>query len=855
MIHSINKTLTFLLCILLFATKINAQETTSNPSWSYIIPSVLSSSDKWLIVDKYNKVNNKNSTYFINTKTTNTQTIPTLEQFHNSLLNNNLIVGKQRGDLVIIDLENPNSKTKIDNVKTFKTVNDKNILIVHTNNNQLKIILVDDKNINHKVINSVQNVTNYLINKEGTFLIYQDKETKSFINSIDLSNFTIKEHTILQENLNSSKLFWTINQKGFIYIEKSNNILFVDLKNNSVKKISTPDINTKLERLQVQFNTNNDFYLSYNIKSDITYPETEYVDIWNANSHLIAPSNFKTKHKIIYRALFYNNTSNKLEVLERKRDKEYHLLNIPGYMLEFNPLVLEDFLDAKPLIEYKLIRINDKEEILNLNKSYSLNVYSSLDNKYLLYPSKKANQWCIYTFDTQEVITIETDNSLNFKPTWTIDSKEMYYKKDNNIYLYNLMTKKTKRLTDFSNTNTINLINTVDYFQYKQDFINPKKPILFTVNNNSNKSIFSIKNNSVKEIIKDNNNQIISDYKLKKLTSSDGKTLIYTEQNHNLPERIMMHSNGKSKILFENDIPLELYQWRKQKHITYTDIDNKVLKGVLSYPKNYDKNKKYPMVAYIYGKIDGNPAIDPKAFNIPSYVNGAGFNSALLNEKGYFVYFTDTYGSDKGPGINALINIEQSISEVLKAEPSIDSKNLGLIGHSFGGYKASYIATQSDLFAAIVSGAGIHDVISGHTYIYSNYRKRPNYYMAEKSQFQLQKTFEQDPEKYLSQSPLLHAQTMNTPILLWTGLNDENVNWTNTQKMFLALKRFKKPTIALFYNNVDHAMGERESKQAKDLTQRTLDWFDYFLKDKKDIKWIQEGIDYNKYSWSKLDDI
>ncbi len=71
--------------------------------------------------------------------------------------------------------------------------------------------------------------------------------------------------------------------------------------------------------------------------------------------------------------------------------------------------------------------------------------------------------------------------------------------------------------------------------------------------------------------------------------------------------------------------------------------------------------------------------------------------------------------------------------------------------------------------------------------------------------------------------------------------------------MYIALLRHKKPTIALFYKDIDHGGGYDFPEETKDLNHRVMDWFDYFLKDKKDIKWVEKGIK-DDYSWNQLDD-
>lgn len=128
----------------------------------------------------------------------------------------------------------------------------------------------------------------------------------------------------------------------------------------------------------------------------------------------------------------------------------------------------------------------------------------------------------------------------------------------------------------------------------------------------------------------------------------------------------------------------------------------------------------------------------------------------------------------------------------------------------------------------------------------------PDWFMAENAQPSMNVKFSEDPEKYYANNPILHAHKTKTAILLFTGLNDENINWENTRKMFIALKREQKPTMALFYKNINHGFGNTTPIETSDLSKRVLDWFDYHLKNKKDIPWIKQGLDYNTYSISPL---
>ncbi|MEC4086632.1 alpha/beta hydrolase family protein [Myroides odoratimimus] len=224
-------------------------------------------------------------------------------------------------------------------------------------------------------------------------------------------------------------------------------------------------------------------------------------------------------------------------------------------------------------------------------------------------------------------------------------------------------------------------------------------------------------------------------------------------------------------------------------------------------------------------------------------------NSSLLTENEYFVLVAQTYVTEEGTGISAIDCVTNAVNKSLEIEPSIDKDNLGVIGHSFGGYKASAISVLSDLFKASVSGAGAHDLI-GSMFRYSYYRRMPDWFMTEGSQAKMNVKFSEDPEKYYNNSPILNAYKTKTAMLLFTGLQDDNIDWENTRRMFIALKRAQKPVMALFYKNINHGFSTSDPVENRDLSIRVLDWFDYHLKNKKNIPWIKEGLDYNTYSIS-----
>ncbi|WP_449400688.1 alpha/beta hydrolase family protein [Chryseobacterium wanjuense] len=205
-------------------------------------------------------------------------------------------------------------------------------------------------------------------------------------------------------------------------------------------------------------------------------------------------------------------------------------------------------------------------------------------------------------------------------------------------------------------------------------------------------------------------------------------------------------------------------------------------------------------------------------------------------EEGFAVLLADISQSHKGAGISALESINNALDELQKIR-NVDMARIGLMGQSFGGYETNFIAGHSDRFAAYVSGSAVSDVVRTY-YAYNYHFNAPDYYRYEGRQYWFKATLAENPEKYIKNNPIMSVQNVSAPMLLWTGTDDGNVSPEGTKSMFIALRKYRKPVIALFYDKEGHSLSRAEAQ--KDLTLKILDWFNYHLKNKKNIPWIQK---------------
>jgi len=150
------------------------------------------------------------------------------------------------------------------------------------------------------------------------------------------------------------------------------------------------------------------------------------------------------------------------------------------------------------------------------------------------------------------------------------------------------------------------------------------------------------------------------------------------------------------------------------------------------------------------------------------------WNPWLMAARGYAVLLPDPalstgYGHEfiaRGHGRwgEAPFTDVMAITDAAVARPDIDATRTAMMGGSFGGYMANWIAGHTDRFSAIVSHAGLWalDQMFATTDLPSFWRRQFGDPIAQ-------------PERYLANSPNLHAGRIRTPMLVIHGDKDYRV--------------------------------------------------------------------------------
>ncbi len=247
-------------------------------------------------------------------------------------------------------------------------------------------------------------------------------------------------------------------------------------------------------------------------------------------------------------------------------------------------------------------------------------------------------------------------------------------------------------------------------------------------------------------------------------------------------------------------------------------------------PPGYSPERQYPAIVRIYE----NEAKRIRNFTYPTYLNGSGFNSTLYALEGYIVIMPKIFYERDNVGDAVVKSLEESVRKVM-SQYSVDPARVGLIGHSFGGYETNYVLTKSSMFRAAVSGSGIADIVSDYftfhkMYLNSNMSRYTN------EQFSFSSGFFDRKEAFLKNNPILNADLITTPLLLWTGDQDTHVEVRQSVEMFMALSSLKKEVHLMLFPGDPHLLLNPENQ--KEATKRFLKWFDYHLKDGQKPAWF-----------------
>jgi hypothetical protein len=280
-----------------------------------------------------------------------------------------------------------------------------------------------------------------------------------------------------------------------------------------------------------------------------------------------------------------------------------------------------------------------------------------------------------------------------------------------------------------------------------------------------------------------------------------------------------------------NLVPQQKYNWYTTELVEWKLENGRKERGILYKPEDFDPHKKYPIIFHFYEQnADGiyqfiNPSLSNGVINIPWYASN-----------GYLIFVPDIHYEMGYPGQSAY-NSVVSAAKYLSKYLWVNSKKMGLQGHSFGGFETNYIISHCSLFAAAATSAGMSNIISEYGRMPTLERSQWYY---EVRQGRIGASLWENPKLYIENSPVFNADKVTTPLFIMHNKNDYNVLFTQGTEWYCNLTRLNKKVWMVSYEDESHTI-ENYNNQL-DYSIRLQQFFDHYLKDAPAPLWMTQGI-------------
>jgi dipeptidyl aminopeptidase/acylaminoacyl peptidase len=240
--------------------------------------------------------------------------------------------------------------------------------------------------------------------------------------------------------------------------------------------------------------------------------------------------------------------------------------------------------------------------------------------------------------------------------------------------------------------------------------------------------------------------------------------------------------------------------------------------GIVVYPPDLTRDKKYPLVLVIHGGPQLGSTTDFDFF------------SQLLASHGYVVFEPNYRGSDNlgnkyeraivndaggGPGRDVMAGIA-----ALEKQGFIDESRIGVSGWSYGGYMTSWLIGHYHIWKAAVSGAAPNSMADEYSF--------SDWNVIERFAFGGSPWRKESAKAYEEQSPITYANAVTTPTLILHDTGDPRVPITSSYAMYHALKDNGVTVKFIAIPTVGHEASDPVHQS--DIYRVWIDWFDQYLK-------------------------
>jgi dipeptidyl aminopeptidase/acylaminoacyl peptidase len=330
--------------------------------------------------------------------------------------------------------------------------------------------------------------------------------------------------------------------------------------------------------------------------------------------------------------------------------------------------------------------------------------------------------------------------------------------------------------------------------------------------------------------------------------SKDFKHAAFVGSSPQVPGELFYWKTGQKTVtrMTDGNPWLKDRKLGKQEVIRYKARDGMEIEGILIYPVDYKEGRTYPLIVVVHG--------GPESHYSNSWMTRYSSPGQVLAGKGYAVFYPN-YRASTGYGVKFALegfkdpagkefdDVADGIDFLVK-EGTADKDRVGLGGGSYGGYAAAWFASYyTKKVRAVCMFVGISDLISkrGTTDI-------PYEDMYVHTGMELEKSW----EFQLKRSPIYYAHQSKSAVLILGGASDTRVHPSQSLEFYRRLKMNHHPATRLVqYPGEGH--GNRKQPGRIDVMHRILQWYDWYVMNKKPIDGPMPPLDISEHYGLELD--
>ena len=315
------------------------------------------------------------------------------------------------------------------------------------------------------------------------------------------------------------------------------------------------------------------------------------------------------------------------------------------------------------------------------------------------------------------------------------------------------------------------------------------------------------------------------------------KQVVFVGQSSQHPREVFYWKKKSLVRLTDSNPWLKERLLGKQEVIHYPARDGVEIEGILIYPVDYQPGQKYPLIVSVHG--------GPESHYTNGWLSYYFQPGQVLAGRGYAVFYPN-YRASTGYGVEFAMkwhynnpagtefdDVADGIDYLIKSGIA-DRDRVGLGGGSYGGFAAAWFATYyTKKVKAVCMFVGISDLIS---------KRGTTDIPYEELYVHSGKKLEEMWDLSLKRSPIYWAHQSQTAVLILGGTADTRVHPSQSLEMYRRLKMNDHPAVRLVqYPGEGH--GNRRQPGRIDVLYRTLQWYDWYVKERHPLSGPMPPVD------------